>query len=42
MAPLRGAIGIEIVMFVYFFGNFLVILKIAKMECLANFWLIFD
>ena len=42
MAPLRGAIGMEIVIFCNFLGNFLVILKNAKMEWLANFWLIFD
>ena len=42
MASLRGAIGIEIVIFVYIFGNIFVILKIAKIECLANFLLIFD
>ena len=37
MAPLRGAIGIEIVIFEYIFLYFFVILKVAKIECLANF-----
>ena len=42
MAPLRDAIGIEIVKSGKFFANFLVILKTAKMECLATFVKIFD
>ena len=38
MAPLRGAIGIEIVIFVEVFGKFLVILKSAKTWCLPIFF----